>query len=170
MADITSGSSVLGSDKQTQPQTFKEILDRLTEFNISQGDTKDIEAPIGGLNEVVIRLDKLNTGLQTMLSNIQSEVSKMRPTNLSASKKKISDMTSSMSKSLNAIEQLVPIVKGTSMSSSTDSSTSIGATNDAKLSVGGFKYSKSKSRTPMKSKKYTSKYKRNNSRRKTHRR
>ena len=131
-----------------QPNTlgnFKQVLDKLTQFNTTQGDIKEIEGPIGRLNEVVGRLGSVNTNLKEMLQKINAELVKMRATNLTSSKERISQITSAMSKSLNEIEKLIPI----NVTIPTQTETVV---PPVAVTRGGFQYSKSKSKTKSKSK------------------
>lgn len=128
-------------------ENFQQVLNKLTQFNASQGNIQDIEGPIGRLNEVVGRLATVNTDLKQMLQKIVAELGKMKASNFEGSKKRISDITSTMSKSLNEIEKLLPINRGGPAVAQPP------ASPEAPPQLrGGFQYSKSKSRSRSKAK------------------
>lgn len=166
-------------------QNFKQVLERLTQFNAAQGGEEDIRAPLDGMNGMVGRLGRLQEGLKNMLTKISQEVTKMRAANLSASKERISQMTGAMMRSLNEIEKLVPMgdderpagpaAPGNGAPPAPPAGPQRGMPGRmldaaAEEQQGGFQYSKSKSKSKSKSRRRSNRLKQRNSIRKTKRR
>ena len=154
--------------------SFADALRKLEDFNSVQSSSPEIEGPIGQLNEVVIRLGNVNSSLREMLEKISNELSKMKASNLTASKQRLSGYMSSMAKSLNEIERLIPTGASSGASASSDSepgfvSSVVDAANAAISGEqsGGFQYGRMKKSRSSKSKtkKASSKRRHNKTRR-----
>ena len=111
-------------------KTFKQVVSRLKSFNEAHGKMGDLNGIIGGLNDKVKKLGELKGRLNAVLTEISTQVQSLTVGNLETSRKKLSEMTSTMHSELTALNNMLPFPEGTT-----------GATR------GGFQYKKLKSKT-----------------------
>ena len=127
----------VSSDPPTGPstgpsvKTFKQVVNKLKSFNEAHGKMGDLNGIIGGLNDKVKKLGELKGRLNAVLTEIATQVQSLTVGNLETSRKKLSEMTSTMHSELTALNNMLPFPEGA----------------PSAATRGGYQYKKLKSKT-----------------------
>lgn len=88
--------------------SFKKVLQRLTEFNRTHAGNTDISPITRGLNGHLTQLKRTKERLQQMLQQLGQEILKLNQGNLERGRAELQRLTGDMARELNAINAMIP--------------------------------------------------------------